>query len=79
MLKGVVRSEKLDCPELYIEGLLSKLKDLEIGRDKVSGTIPFSVYGLQNLEEIYLKQNLMSGTISEAIGEIGRASCRERV
>merc|ERR1719316_333598 len=36
----------------------------------MSGTIPFSLYGIESLKQIYFKQTKMSGTISEAIGNL---------
>eukprot|EP00965_Chrysotila_dentata_P210196 6185765-Pleurochrysis_carterae.AAC.1 len=49
---------------------LPDMKSLEIGRTRISGTLPADFYAFENLESLYLKRSEVSGTIDAAIGRL---------
>jgi Leucine-rich repeat (LRR) protein len=50
--------------------LLSQLTHLDVGDNQLRGTIPEALYGLTNLESLYLLQNSLTGTLSSGLANL---------
>jgi Leucine-rich repeat (LRR) protein len=51
--------------------------NLELGENKLQGSIPDVIYNLKNLSQLSLDQNLFTGTISPLIGKMSKLEILE--
>eukprot|EP00978_Attheya_sp_CCMP212_P018409 scaffold50361_cov52-Attheya_sp.AAC.2 len=67
---------KIDLPDIGLFGTLPEgkelsqfpcLESLNLGENKLRGTLPDSIYEIHNLASLYLQNNQLSGTISSNI------------
>ncbi|KAK2979734.1 hypothetical protein RJ640_024707 [Escallonia rubra] len=55
-----------------IANLSSKLETLNLGSNKISGSIPQEIGNLNNLSLLVIQDNMMSGSIPESIGKLSK-------
>lgn len=58
-------------PTMGLESLTS-LVSLDLGENKIQGTIPAVLYALTHLEFLYLHENILTGTLSTRIGQLNK-------
>ncbi|KAK2973297.1 hypothetical protein RJ640_029747 [Escallonia rubra] len=56
----------------FIANLSSKLETLQLGRNKISGSIPQEISNLNNLYFLEIVDNMISGSIPESIGKLSK-------
>ncbi|KAK2987196.1 hypothetical protein RJ640_029081 [Escallonia rubra] len=55
-----------------IANLSSKLETLNLGSNKISGSIPQEIGNLNNLSLLVIQENMISGSIPESIGKLSK-------
>ncbi|KAE8806293.1 putative LRR receptor-like serine/threonine-protein kinase [Hordeum vulgare] len=55
-----------------VGNLSTSLQRLNLGNNRIVGTIPIDIFNLRNLQMLALDQNLLSGVIPSVIGNLGQ-------
>jgi Leucine-rich repeat (LRR) protein len=55
-----------------VGNLSTSLIDIDLGNNRISGTIPVEIFCLQNLQSLAMDKNLLSGVIPSVIGNLDK-------